>query len=208
MGFVDCLPPWLLDDDLLLLGLFFQLFDHLVQLGDDVVFLRAHPLAGPAETQPPLDVVHHAGDFVQRIRLQRLQVRFHQPRQHLEPFGNLALVLHQAGQRRQAGLLLQQPMMADALVEQQRGRIDDLGRAARRRVGRSASSYNACCASQRPNSNRKLFRTSGGSALSCRTSNAVRTRGGWPPRHIATRSRVAGVGQGDRSRPADRGCRR
>ena len=54
---------------LYVLLLFFLLFDHLFELGDDFILLVADDLAGPRQCQSPPHVFHHPRDFVQRIGL-------------------------------------------------------------------------------------------------------------------------------------------
>ena len=99
---------------LLLFLLLFQFFDHLLQLGDDLLFLVADDLPGPGQIEPAADIVHQAGDFVERIDLQRLDVGFHQLGERDVAARQLRFVLQELADRLQAVVLLQQPVMATA----------------------------------------------------------------------------------------------
>ena len=141
--------------------LLFQLVDHLLQLGDDLLFFVADDLARAGQGQAAANVVHQAGDLVERIDLERLDVGFHQPGQRdvapgqvrpRAPAASLTAARHSS--------FCQQPMLADGLIEEQRRRDRRRSRAPRPSGTSSDSSTRSCCASQRPTSSRRLSRTS------------------------------------------------
>jgi hypothetical protein len=109
-----------------LLRLLLQLFDQLVQRRNDAVLHTLHLLAGVAEVETPSNIVHTARDMIERLVLERLEVGLHQHRHRGITPGQLVAALEQLADRPQPLFLVEKPMMSQALIKQQRHRIDHI----------------------------------------------------------------------------------
>ena len=117
-----------------LLLLVFELLDQLVERLDDALLDLADLRTGAAQIEPAANVLHPPGDVVERVLLQALQVVLHQLRQRDVAARAGVRALQQHVDRLQARLLVQQGMVDDALVEQQRRGSDHVARRQARKL--------------------------------------------------------------------------
>jgi hypothetical protein len=91
-------------------------------------FSSLHLLAGSTITQAAADVVHAAGDVIERFVLQAGEVPLDQLRHLLKPLRQEFLLLHKLSQRGSRFVRLDQLLMSDHAVEQQRRGVGDVAR--------------------------------------------------------------------------------
>ena len=111
-------------EDVGLLHLLLLLLDFLyefVERLDDAILPLTDFLAGTAQVEPAADVVHPPGDVVECIVLQPFEVFLHEPGENDVASRAGLFALQQRADRLQAGILVQQGVVYNALVKQQRG---------------------------------------------------------------------------------------